>query len=338
LHYIAHEVTPQEWDALLDGFPGHTVFHSLSWLRTIEAVHGASFQLARVDEITEEAPPRCVGVWPVFSTRKGPLRILGSPVPGWCTAYQGPLLAPNCDAGAVVSAFLRHDLFKHGSYFSCKVLTEELDIDLTRFGFEEVEKLDTYCIDLTLPEQTLWANLKSECRTRVRKAEKLGVRVQHETDASFIDDFWRMSLETFAICGIKPGFTKPFLTEMWRRLHSDGRVRAMSAFIDDERIATLILPHDLKTMYYWAGASFLRFRGIPAHNLLHWQAIRLSQELGLQRYDFVSTAGNGGRFKKTFGPQTIHMATQWERTSSRLVRALKSGYQQWRLWQQRASA
>jgi lipid II:glycine glycyltransferase (peptidoglycan interpeptide bridge formation enzyme) len=138
-----------------------------------------------------------------------------------------------------------------------------------------------------------------------------------------------MSQETFAICKIAPPFSRQFLGEMWRQLHTRGRVIALSAFHEGVRIATLMLPFDGQTMYYWGGASYIKTRGIPAHNLLHWEAIKLGLKLGLRRYDFVSTLGNGGRFKKTFGPQAIHMATHWERTSSGIVRLLRHGYERY---------
>jgi hypothetical protein len=322
--YLAREVTLEEWEHLLEQFPDFSVFHTLPWFQMIEAVHGASVRMARADD--EDG--RCVAIWPVFETRKGPLKILGSPVPGWCTAYMGPLFGQGCDVDAALRAFLQHKLFQRGSYFSCKVLNDKAAVDLSPFGFDEVEKLDTYCLDLTLSQDELWSNLKSECRTRVRKAEKLGLEVRQESDDSFLDTYWEMSRETFAICSIKPPFTQRFLEEMWRTLHPAGLLRAVSAWHNGERIATLMLPFDRRTMYYWGGASYIRHRGIPAHNLLHWEAIKLAQDLGLHRYDFVSTSGGGGRFKKTFGPRVLHVATHWERTSSRLIRALKTGYQQ----------
>src|SRR5262245_66136037 len=79
-------------------------------------------------------------------------------------------------------------------------------------------------------------------------------------------------------------------------------------------------------------------RGIPAHNLLHCEAIELGQRLGLHRYDFISTLGGAGRFKKTFGPERIHTATHWERLSSRLIRAIKNRYERYVMRQQQIVA
>ena len=69
------------------------------------------------------------------------------------------------------------------------------------------------------------------------------------------------------------------------------------------------------------------FREIPVNNLLHWRAICDAKSLGLRRYDFVSSEGGPGRFKKTFGPQPIDMARHWERSPSWLMRTLKNRYE-----------
>ena len=338
--YVASEVTPPQWEQLLTLFPCHSVFHTLPWLKAIEIVHGAKSRLMQLIEASGDGDgetERCVAIWPVFTTRKGPLRILGSPVPGWCTAYLGPIFRPDCHVDDALKSFLDHKVLRRGSYFSCKVLVDQTQVDLKPFGFVEVERLDTYCIDLTQPLESLWDNLKSECRTQIRKAWKNNVEVRQEHDDSFIDEYWSMTLETFANCQIKPLFSRQFLEELWRQLYPHGRVHALSAFHEGKRIGALMLPYDGQTMYYWGGASYLRCRGIPAHNLLHWEAIRLGHSLGLRRYDFVSTLGGGGRFKKTFGPSAIHMATHWERTSSGVVRLLRHGYERYLGYRQRLS-
>jgi len=356
--YTAIEVTPAEWPDLLREFPAHSVFHTPGWFQAIESEHEAQLQLIKA----ADERGRAAAIWPVFATRKGPLRIHGSPVPGWNTAYLGPVFRADCDIELALQAFFRHEAFRRCAYFSCKVLNDidgGFEPDLSPFGFVEVEKLDTYCVDVSRPLEELWNDLKSECRSRVRKARKLGLQVRHEHDASFIDEFWLMAQETFSICSIKPPFSREFVEGMWRALgpgapgrdgtsesspaeHARGAcgsgLCALSAFLDGQRIATLVLPFDHHTMYYWSGASYLQFRQMPAHNLLHWEAIEHAHRLGLQRYDFISTAGGAGRFKKTFGPQRVHIATQWERTSSWVTRALKNGYRLYRQHAQRLAA
>ena len=90
-------------------------------------------------------------------------------------------------------------------------------------------------------------------------------------------------------------------------------------------------------MYYWGGAAYLKYREIPAHNLLHWHAINQARSMGLREYDFISTIGGPGRFKKTFGPNAVDMATHWERSPSRLLAALKDRYRDYLLKRRRVA-
>lgn len=331
--YDISTVEQGQWNALLQSFRDATVFHRLEWLQVVCAVHRVKIVLVKA-----EKEGRCIAVWPYLEMKKGPLRVIGSPLPGWSTAYLGPLFAADVDANAVLSAFLAHKLFRWYAFFACKVLDRNPPVDLGAHGFSTVMKFDTYRVDLTLPKETLWDNLKSECRTRIRKAEKLGIEVREETTPQFIDDYWAMSIETFQKSKIQPTHNKQFVQEMWNQLQPAGALHVISAFLDGQRTGSLVLPFDDRTMYYWGGASFLKYRDLPAHNLLHWHAIGEAKQRGLMAYDFISTIGGPGRFKKTFGPQTVDMATHWERSPSRLMAALKKRYQNYLLKRRRIEA
>jgi CelD/BcsL family acetyltransferase involved in cellulose biosynthesis len=321
---VSQAVPGVEWDALVARFADHTIFHSSAWLETIAAAHGVTPMCAKA-----ECDGRIAGVWPFLVMRKGPLKVFGSPLPGWSTAYMGPLFADGADIPATLRAFLDHRLFRRHAFFACRTQCHRHAVDLAPLGFTLLAKFETYWIDLAQSEETLWGNLKSECRSRVRKAEKLGVEVRREsTDGGgFLDDFWRMSEETFAKSHIQPTHTREFCAQVWKRLQPIGRLHVLSAFVEGRRAATLVLPFDAHTMYYWGGASYQEFREIPVNNLLHWQAIKDAKAMGLRCYDFVSSSGGPGRFKKTFGPQPVVTCEHWERTPSRLMRVLKNRYE-----------
>lgn len=311
-----------QWDEVLSHFPRHTIFHRAAWLEILIAIHDVKAQLVVVAR-----DGRPVAAWPLLSMRKGPLRILGSPLPGWSTAYLGPLFAEGEDTKALLGALL-DSRYLRASYIACKALDDEQTIDFGAHGFTGVMNFDTYMVDLTQDEETLWSNLKSECRTRVRKAQKADLEIVEEKTVDFADDYWKMCEETFANSGIEPTHNRQFIFELWERLHKNDLL-VMSAQLSGKRLATLVLPFDDHTMYYWGGASYLEYRNIPSHNLLHWEAMNRAKAMGLKWYDFISTCGGPGRFKKTFGPMEIHRATHWERSSSKLIAALKNKYEQY---------
>jgi hypothetical protein len=66
--------------------------------------------------------------------------------------------------------------------------------------------------------------------------------------------------------------------------------------------------------------------------------MRDAKKFGLKGYDFISTFGGPGRFKKTFGPDTIEIATHWERSPSKLMAALKKRYESYLRKKQRVEA
>lgn len=321
---------PEAWDSLVRRFPDHTVFHARAWLEAVSAAKGLRVLLMQAHVRRD-----CVGVWPLMEWRRGPFRAIGSPLPGCATPYLGPLISPDADPIALVSAFLRHPVFRRYLYFGCRVLDERRPVNLEPLGFTREVDFDTYRLDLRRSVDELWAGLKSECRTRIRKAEKMGVEIREERDAGVLDDFWAMVEQTFALSGIRPIFSLGFLRELHCRLTAAGQLSILSAFLDGQRLATLVLPFDAHTLYYWAGAAHVRWRQVPAHNLLHWRAITLARERGLQRYDFISTFGSHGRFKRTFGPEAVHVITRWERSPSAPLRVAKDLYQRYLLRRRR---
>ncbi|MGH7803163.1 MAG: GNAT family N-acetyltransferase, partial [Candidatus Binatia bacterium] len=266
-------------------------------------------------------------LWPAFEMHRGPLRVLGSPLPGSSTMALGPLFAADADVPETLGAFLTHDLFRRHAYFACRTVERTHAIDLAPFGFSPVRALETYWIDLREPEQALWQSLKSECRSRIRKAEKLGIETRIEDTADFIPDFWRMSLETFARSAARPTYDEAMVREVWRRFQPAGRLLVLSAFLRGERVSTLVLPHDDRTIIYWGGASAQAHRDLPTGNLLHWRAILEARGRGLIGYDMISTTGGPGRFKKTFGPKLVSIGRDWERSPSAWLAFLKRRYE-----------
>jgi predicted N-acyltransferase len=327
----ARLLDPAEWDALLEQFPQRTVFHEWAWLTTLQREHRLSIHLVAAEDDLGLA-----ALWPVLETRKGPFRVLGSPLRGWSTAYMGPLVAPRADPVAAVDAMMSHPRLRKSAYFECRVCEIGQQVDLSHAGFTLTQQFETYLLDLTKGEQDLWQNLQSECRNRIRKAEKTGIEIVREMDDQFIDDFWTMSQEVFARSGLQPSFTRSFMQTMWRELEPSGALTVLSAKHDSRRIAALVLLRDQHTMYYWAGGSTDAGRNLGANNLLHWRAILEARASGLRSYDFISSRGGPGRFKKTFNPAACIAATHWSRAGSKLMVLLKNWYERYLWWKRKA--
>jgi hypothetical protein len=315
-------VTSGEWTELLTQFPEHTVFHTIPWLSAIAAANGLDIVLTSVF-----CAAQCLALWPCLVLRKGPLRILGSPLPGWSTAYLGPLFVRDSDANASLRLMLNHRAMKRSAYFACKVLDYHRDVDLSPFGFSPVLRYETYQLDLAPPESELWSNVRQECRKHIKKAQKQGVEIRQEQSSQFLDEYWELTIESFARSGMRPPHDRQLLDELWNRLFPIGKLFALSAYSEGQFAASIILVRDDHTMYNWGSASRSSLRHLCAPSALQWEAVRLARQLELRTYDFISTSGGAGKFKQSFGPHPVRTSTHWERSPSPILLAMKRKYE-----------
>ncbi|MEM9374045.1 MAG: GNAT family N-acetyltransferase [Planctomycetota bacterium] len=310
-----------DWDAAVDRAPLATVYHRDAWLGAIEAATEAP-----IHRLVCEIDGRPVCVWPIGLLRKGPIRIGGSPLPGWNTAYLGPVFTERAgDPADVLKHMIGHSPVRNPSFMALRMM--DTAIDLTPLGFRETRAFETCEMDLTLGQEALWSGMKSTCRTRVRKGGKNGLSVREETDAAYIDDFWKMACDVFAKSNQRPPYSRRLLEEIDARLRPAGELIVTSAFHRDRRVATLIIPHDARTAMYFAGGTHADALPLAPNNLLHWETMLLCMERGIRTYDFISNRGSPGKFKRTFGPGERVSCRHWERAGNRLVVALRDRYE-----------
>jgi hypothetical protein len=166
----------------------------------------------------------------------------------------------------------------------------------------------SYVIDLTQPEETLWANLHSKHRNVVRNATKKGVEVRSgmeylKTAHELVRDTLKRSDMGFIsyeeLENLAKGLGDHF--QVFVAIH-EGVVQGCAMY-----------PVSSYGAYYLYGGS------IPhplsgAMNLLQWEAIRAFQKAGVKRYDFVgvrinpekgSKAEGLASFKERFGGQLV---------------------------------
>lgn len=309
------------WDALVDQSDLATVYHRSAWLHTIAPDTGG-----RIHRLVLESNGTPLALWPIGLLRKGPLRVGGSPLPGWNTAYLGPLFLPACqDKLAAVRTMMRARPIRRPAFLALRAM--DTNLDLAPLGFRQTRRFETYELDLTRDEQTLWDNLKSTCRTRIRKGEKNGLTIHEETDPGYLDDFWSMAVEVFAKSAKKPPFSRAMLERMESHLRPRNELIVTTARLGAERIATLIIPHDGRTAMYFAGGSRSERLDLAPNNLLHWKTILLCKQRGMHRYDFISNRGNPGRFKATYSPDIRTSSIHWERVQNKMIEHLRKMYE-----------
>jgi Acetyltransferase (GNAT) domain len=319
--FVISEVDAAQWDELVDWCALSTVYHRNGWLGAVEACEGVAMK--RVACWDGDA---LVALWPIGILKMGPMRVGGSPLPGWNTAYLGPIFTARCeDKLEAVRAMMQAKPISNPSFVATRSI--DVEMDWSGLGFTKARVFETYEIDLTREEDELFAALKGTCRTRVRKGRKNGLEVRVEEGDGYIEDFWTMASDVFAKSRQKPPYSKKFLRAVHERLFDAGELLVTSAFLGDERIATLIVPHDGKTGMYFAGGTFADKLSLAPNNLLHWETMMACKRLGMERYDFISNRGKPGKFKKTFGPDERVSCVHWERAKNPAVKWLRDKYE-----------
>ena len=172
----------------------------------------------------------------------------------------------------------------------------------------------TYLVDLSQTEESLFSNLNSSHRRKVRLATKANVQIR--TGIEHLETAYALVRDTFKRSNL--GFMN---FESFRKmvLGLSEHVKIMVAEHDGTVQGAIVVPFSQHTAYYVYGGS------IPepaqgAMNLLHWEAIRLFKGLGVRRYDFVGVRINpepGSKqeglmtFKQRFGGQ-LHQGYLWK--------------------------
>src|ERR1700730_13222904 len=188
-----------EWERL-DRFDDRIVFQTREWVNFIAESQGATPVIASLCD-----SGNVVGYFSGLVFSRMGIRILGSPFPGWTTAYMGFNLLPYVRRGEALRA-LETFAFRDLNCLHLEVsdrFTSKEEGESVGFSCELVRTLVT---DLTQSEEKLFGGMTSGCRGCIRKAEKSGVRIEQAVDEHFADDYYEQLREVFGKQGLVPTY------------------------------------------------------------------------------------------------------------------------------------
>lgn len=292
-----------DWNAL-DAFPDRTVFQTRAWLDFLAETQHAEPVVAELREGGAVA-----GFFTGAIVRKLGFAILGSPFPGWTSAYMGFNLQPGADRQAALAAVLPFAFNELGCLH-----VEVMD---RRLGEAEGRALGmtahTYAgfeVDLQPDEEAIFGAMDSACRRCIRKAEKSGVVVEEAHDLEFADDFYAQLTDVFAKQGLVPTYTVDRVRALITHLLPTGNLLLLRARdAEGACLASAIIPAFNDTMYFWGGASWRAHQILRPNELVQWYAMRYWKARGIIRYDM----GGAGEYKRKYGVSEI--AIPWLRRS-----------------------
>jgi hypothetical protein len=173
-----------------------------------------------------------------------------------------------------------------------------------------VEPMMNYVVDDLKDMSVTWQNLKDSVRTKIRKAEKLGLRVEIKDD---IDAFETLLRQTVKRIGYKTGITK----EILYRLHQEIQQRdAGKIFFAIDKVgeihAAFYIIWDAQRAIYWIPTRGENAGNNGATRLLLWKVLGELNRRGIPKFEAMgSMSENLEPFMATFGAK---QETYWKMT------------------------
>ncbi len=313
-----------DW-AYLDSFADRTLFQTKPWLNFIAESQDATPLLLEVRIDNQPA-----GFFTGLIAKRGGIRILGSPFPGWSTSYLGFNLVSGIDRSLLVEP-LAEFAFRELGIWHVELMDRHLSVEqMDKVGWRGRNFNNTE-IDLSVSEDSIFANMKGSCRTSIRKAERSGVTVEIAQDIEFPSEYYAQLTEVFAKQGQKPTYSIERIRLLVKHLAPTGYlllVRARNA--EGVCVATGIYPAFRDRMYFWGGASLREFQILQPNEPVQWFAMRYWKARGALACDM----GGGGDYKLKYGGKPL--VVPWRRKSrSTLVSALRTFAQRAYVWRRR---
>lgn len=308
--------TPRGWDELLQTCPDAELFHRRPWLDFLAASCGADIRLWAILEAQET-----VGYFAGGIIRKGPFRVLGSPLKGWGTNYMGPISLGHLDVAAFLGAV--DSLARTERLAMVELESRMLDTAAMATAGYQCVPGDTYVLSLTTDSRHLWEHLDSHARNRIRRALGAGLSVEEADTSQVAGTFYDQYCQVLKHKAVAPPYTRDRPRLLFEHLTPANQLFALC--VRDtvgNVIATGLFPHDDRTMYFWGGASWRESRDLCPNDLLHWHAIRLAAAHKLVYYDMCGT----GRFKRKFRGAHVSLA-RWHKFFLPGARWARGGYE-----------
>ena len=165
-------------------------------------------------------------------------------------------------------------------------------------------------IDLKKSADTLWKEIHSKRRYKIRKALKEGTSARELTSISDIEMMYAILNEVYNNAKLPIADISMFLTT-FKFLGPRAMVKFFGAYNDEKLIGTICVLVYRKTLYDWYAGSLREYYNKYPNDLLPWEVFKWGKENGYTLFDF----GGAGRpdkkygvrdFKKKFGGKLLN--------------------------------
>ena len=284
-----------DWPAL-DSFEDRTIYQTKAWLEFLVSTQRAEPVIGALIDGTTVG-----GFFTGALVKKFGLRFLGSPFPGWTTAYMGFNLWPGVPRDKALEA-LTDFAFRQLKCIHVEIMDRRIHDAETQNAGYVFGKLPGYEVDLTKGEDYIFAKMDSSCRRAIRKAYKSGVIIEKASDLDFVEEFYSQLEDVFAKQRLVPTYGQARVRALIEHVYPSGNLLLLRARDQDGHcIASGIFPAFNDTAYFWGGASWRSRQILRPNEAIQWHAMRYWKNRGMLRYDM----GGGGSYKEKYGGMKI---------------------------------
>ena len=294
----------KQWNSFVDEFAPHTFLQSWQWKLSQEIMGNQVFTLGifKAEEI--------VGVAFVYKINAKRGSFLFCP--------HGPLIKENWQENFKILFEYLQSLAKKEKADFIRISPLEIKTNEKTSFFKNLGFLDApihmhpelgWLLDISLSEEQLLANMKKRTRYSINKAKKDGVEIFSMDNASHVEEFYPIYLETAKRQVFVP-FSLEYIKKEFEIFSKENKILVFFAKYKGEIITTAMIIYTNGSGFYHHGASIRKYSNITSAELLQWSAILEAKKRGLKLYNFwgISPEDNKNhpwtgvtQFKKGFG-------------------------------------
>jgi hypothetical protein len=289
---ICNPLEHHDWDSLLTGHAGASVFHTAGWAQVLHDTYGhIPFYFSRF------ADGELMDLLPVMEVRSRLTGRRGVSLP--FTDFCDPLAVDRAATSRLHQMGLEAGRERGWKYLECR--------DDTPWSEEPAGPPSVsfygHVISLDSSEETLLKRLDGGVRRGIRKAQASGLRVEFDASIDAVRTFYKLHCQTRKRHGLPPQPLR-FFENIARCLLQCGKGFIATTLLEAKPIAALLFLHHGSEAIYKFGASDYSFQNLRPNNLAMWEGIRQCAALGCVRLHLGRTSlTNEGlrRFKLGFG-------------------------------------
>ena len=292
---IANNDDAKKWDTIISKSPHGTLFHTWNWLQIAEK--HTQMKLFPLIGMKGSTP---IGVFPLYSQKKGPIRMVFSPPPHASLLYLGPVLAGGntlkqgkweilyCEFLNSIENFIIHEL--KANYISISLSPALQDPrPFSWFGYSSESHFD-YVVDLSPGPDYLLQSLDKRARQNLNHTRKKGITIELGGKNEYKAILELMDIR-YAQQKKRITASKSYYLDIYDAFQEN--LKVFVAKIDGKIVTGSIDFQYRDTHYSWIGNPKPKNPISPSPNdLLIWESILFAYKQGSRYYVTMNAAGN----------------------------------------------